>query len=77
MGFIHVEFKSDPTTALPFFEKAAIVNGNYPAAVYMQGVCKEKKGDKAGAISAYRKTLSINARFEDAQTGLIRLDAKP
>jgi tetratricopeptide (TPR) repeat protein len=77
MGFIHVEYKSDPTSALPFFEKAAIVNGNYPAAVYMQGVCKEKKGDKAGAISEYRKTLSINARFEDARIGLSRLGANP
>jgi hypothetical protein len=43
----------------------------------MQGVCKEKKGDKEGAISDYRKTLSINSRFEDARIGLSRLGAKP
>ncbi len=77
MGYILFEVKSDIPAALPMFEKAASANGNYPAAVYMQGVCKEKMGKKDAAIADYRQALILNPRFEDARSGLSRLGAKP
>jgi tetratricopeptide (TPR) repeat protein len=76
LGFIYFEYQKDAAKALPLFEQAASANGNYPAAIYMQGICKEKLGKKMEAVDAFNKTLSLDPRFEPAKEGLARLGVK-
>lgn len=75
IGFIEIEYRKNPSKALPYFEQAEKANPLYAAAIYMQGVCYESMGKKPQAIELFRKSLTVSPGFELARDGLKRLGA--
>jgi tetratricopeptide (TPR) repeat protein len=56
--------KDDCEKALPYFEKAVELDGNYAEAWAQTGFCKEKLGRHAEAIDASKKAASLRPSFE-------------
>jgi tetratricopeptide (TPR) repeat protein len=54
-------------------ERALTIRPEYPEATFNLGLAREKQGDAAGAIEAYRRTLALSPDFPDAHWNLGRL----
>lgn len=50
--------------ALPFMEKAATIDPDYPEVIYDLAVIRLSAGDKAGALDALQRAVSLNSKLK-------------
>ncbi|MBV6405715.1 MAG: tetratricopeptide repeat protein [Flavobacteriales bacterium] len=75
-GYIHLEHRQDPRTALAWFTRATDLNTNYHQAWYNRGVAYERLGRLDSAAADYQVALLIRPDYDPAAEGLQRVYAR-
>lgn len=72
-GYILLEVDSQPTAAIPFFEKAVEINPNYVDAIYNIGLSYERLNQPQVAVGYYQRALEVDPQYDLAAMGMERL----
>ena len=73
LGYIEFLQGKDIDKAMAYFDRAFNANPEYADAVYMRGICREKKGDKPGAAKDFNAAIIVMPGHEKAMEALKRI----
>jgi serine/threonine-protein kinase PknG len=63
--------------AIGYYDAVSRADSAFTSAAFRLARCLEKKGDRAGAVAAYRRVPSTSSRFPHAQMAIARLLVTP
>jgi len=74
---IAYEQSGEVERAIRYYDAVSRADSNFTSAAFRLARCLEKKGDRLGAVAAYRRVPSTSSRFGHAQMAIARLLATP
>jgi serine/threonine-protein kinase PknG len=63
--------------AIRYYDAVSRADSNFTSAAFRLARCLEKKGDRTGAVAAYRRVPSTSSRFGHAQMAIAKLLVTP